>query len=147
MLSPELYLKILEYIPVSIIITNSEGFIQVTNRRVENLSGLKKTELRNKNIVIFFQAKGISPVNSPNENFSTFNDVLKILKKHTEFIILNKDSEEIFIEIYYTPLDSSQDLFIFFFKVISREKKLVYDLGERVKEQRALTKWISSLSI
>ena len=138
----ELYRELFENSPTALIVTNSDGGILAANSCALELLGYHENEL---------MASGIERILiggdlTNKKTFSSFEQVLAAYETSNEFLVQKKGNECFFAELHWTASNISLgELLVWSIRAILNEKKLRYDLKERIKEQLALLRVTETL--
>ncbi len=141
-----LYRVIFENSPLSLILTNSKGTILDANPSALKLIGYNEKDLINSSIKNLFPFKVVDGNDNNKQPFSSFDDIVNTHKMTNEFLIQKKNGDYFFSELNLTSfIIASTELFIWSVREIFHEKKMIFDLKERVKEQLALLRVTETL--
>lgn len=141
-----LYKDIFDLSPISLILTNADGLILEANHQALQLLGCSKDELNHLNLSAFLPYKTTGEDPTHKTPFVSFNDILETAVLTQEFLMQKKNGDSFFVELLLSRNNKgSEEIIIWQIRPIQREKKLIYELKERAKEQQALLKVTETL--
>lgn len=145
MTNNNLFKELFESISVPLIVTDTQGKIRFVNHYTELLLNVAHNTLTDNHFCSLFSS--YPHTSTPTENHEIlFQEIVNASKHNKEFVATQTTGEKIYVELSCIPCHTSAGKLLLWSALSSsNEKKLAYDLNERVKEQMAILGVIQTL--